>query len=526
MTTNNASPICADRITENMMSHHPIRRLALIVLATLMSGIYVTLAHATEPSRPGPVDEDAYRLGSMDKVRLKIFEWRAAIDVVHEWKALNAEYVVGSNGKLSVPLLGEIKADGLTTAELGQMIGRRMGERIGLVVVPKVSVEVVQHRPFYIIGAVRKPGEYEFRPRLNVLQAVAIAGGGGRFLDRERDVDRELISTQGAIDLHTVERRSLIARRARLEAEIRGLSDIKYSAEFDTTDPDTRGVVERENSLFQLERRGFIDRLDMLGKRRENLHAEVTTLRAHIQNHRAQAKLAQDELEKVERLLADRLTVQPRRLEAQRNVYQMTSVGLRLESDLRTVFQNIAVTESEIERVRWEQRSQAMKDLRATDLRIAELERRLITARKLYREIAQFGATSGGASGTDAIIHYIILRQSNDGMQKIDATEASLVAPGDTLKVEIEASPEFSANTLSAPIGGLQARPQASTGAVFDDTVRKATIRGQPMPAPKPPIGTAPQSTLFPPDDRIAVSRTEPQALPQQQPGIAVRTSN
>jgi len=43
---------------------------------------------------------------------------------------------------------------------------------------PKVTVDVVTFRPFYVLGEVQKPGEYPFRSGLNVLSAIAIAGGG------------------------------------------------------------------------------------------------------------------------------------------------------------------------------------------------------------------------------------------------------------------------------------------------------------------------------------------------------------
>ncbi|MFV0295967.1 MAG: polysaccharide biosynthesis/export family protein [Hyphomicrobiaceae bacterium] len=432
---------------------------ALFVLA-LTSGLSV--AQASEPPSAGSDGQSDYRLDSQDKVRLKIFEWRAAIDQVYEWKALNAEYVIGADGRISVPLLGEIEARGRTTAELGQQVGDRMKERIGLVVVPRVSVEVVTYRPFYVTGTVHKPGEFPFRPGLNVVQAVAIAGGIGRVLDRERNLARELINAQGEVDVLSVERRSLLARRARLEAEIHGQPSINYPAEIENKDPASRTVMDRENRLFQLEQSGFDERVKVLTQRLEHLHAQVKTLKAQIDNHAAQTEIVKAELTKVEKLLENKLTVQPRRLEAQRNLYEMTRVGLTLESELRSVYQNISVTESEIERVRWEKRSQAMKDLRTTDLRLAELERRIVTSHRLYLESVQYGSSSIGSRLSEMIVDYTILRVGPNGMQHIRASETTLVRPGDTIRVKIETTGQEAAAAGAFPSVGFMAHRHSS----------------------------------------------------------------
>jgi len=105
-------------------------------------------------------------------------------DEIYEWTAFKAEYIVSGSGYLSLPLLGDVPASGLTTMELSRDLGLRLKDRMGLVASPDVTVEVVQFRPFYIVGTVEKPGEYPYRPGLNVLEAFAIAGGrprGSRF---------------------------------------------------------------------------------------------------------------------------------------------------------------------------------------------------------------------------------------------------------------------------------------------------------------------------------------------------------
>jgi polysaccharide export outer membrane protein len=113
-----------------------------------------------------PTDGDGrYRLDSGDKVRV----------IVYNEQSLSTEYVVGDNGTISMPMVGEVMARGRTTDELRQAILAEL--RNGILVNPGASVEIAQFRPFFIVGEVAKPGQYPFVSGLNVLGAIAIAGG-------------------------------------------------------------------------------------------------------------------------------------------------------------------------------------------------------------------------------------------------------------------------------------------------------------------------------------------------------------
>src|SRR5438132_2989075 len=105
------------------------------------------------------------RLAPGDKLRVTVFG---------EDK-LSGEYQVDSAGSLSLPLAGTIQGAGLTKPELEQALTAKLKSEY--LRNPKVTVDVVSFRPFYVLGEVQKPGEYQFRSGLNVLSAIAIAGG-------------------------------------------------------------------------------------------------------------------------------------------------------------------------------------------------------------------------------------------------------------------------------------------------------------------------------------------------------------
>jgi len=76
---------------------------------------------------------------------------------------------------ISLPLAGTIMAAGLTKPALETALADKLAGKY--LRNPKVTVDVVTFRPFYVLGEVQKPGEYPFRSGLNVLSAIAIAGG-------------------------------------------------------------------------------------------------------------------------------------------------------------------------------------------------------------------------------------------------------------------------------------------------------------------------------------------------------------
>lgn len=88
---------------------------------------------------------------------------------------LSGEYEIDPGGNFSLPLAGTIKAAGLSQHELEVALTKKFqGEYLRD---PKVTVEVANFRPFYILGEVAKPGEYQYKGGLNVLSAMALAGG-------------------------------------------------------------------------------------------------------------------------------------------------------------------------------------------------------------------------------------------------------------------------------------------------------------------------------------------------------------
>lgn len=103
--------------------------------------------------------------------------------IVFNESSLSGDYDIDPNGMVSLPLAGTVRAVGLTQAQFEKELAQKF--RSDYLRNPKVTVAILQFRPIYIVGEVEKQGEYPFKPGLNVLTAMAAAGGGTYRANRD-----------------------------------------------------------------------------------------------------------------------------------------------------------------------------------------------------------------------------------------------------------------------------------------------------------------------------------------------------
>ncbi len=114
---------------------------------------------------PSAAELRDYRLGPADKLRVIVFGE----------DSLSGEFSVSPGGRIALPLIGEINAQGRTVPDIRQEVETRF--RDGYIKNPRVSIEVIAYRPFYIYGEVNKPGEFPYEPGLTIRGAVSAAQG-------------------------------------------------------------------------------------------------------------------------------------------------------------------------------------------------------------------------------------------------------------------------------------------------------------------------------------------------------------
>ncbi len=136
----------------------------MFLLASLLGLAFS--AYAQEAADSAPSDVAArYELGSGDQIRV----------TVYGEEDLSGEFELDGTGIISMPLIGATKVGGLDLDRAETLIAQKLAD--GYLVNPRVSVEVMNYRPFYILGEVKKPGSYPFVNGMTILNAVALASG-------------------------------------------------------------------------------------------------------------------------------------------------------------------------------------------------------------------------------------------------------------------------------------------------------------------------------------------------------------
>lgn len=133
------------------------RCVALLATAFVLVAGRAVAAEATVDS--------LYRLAAGDRVRI----------TVYGHSDLSGEFQVDGAGRLSLPLIRDVTAAGLSVHELEEAISAKLHP--DYLKDPQVSAEVLNYRPFYIIGEVQSPGSYPYVNGMTVINAVAVAGG-------------------------------------------------------------------------------------------------------------------------------------------------------------------------------------------------------------------------------------------------------------------------------------------------------------------------------------------------------------
>jgi polysaccharide export outer membrane protein len=132
-------------------------------------------APKTQESAPSAVDTRTFVLGAEDVIAIKV--WREP--------ELSGQFVVRPDGKISLPLVNEIQASGLTPKQLEKALSDGLSKFINQ---PEVTVQVttVNSRKYYIQGEVQRPGAYPLVVPTTVLEALVNAGGFREFANTKK----------------------------------------------------------------------------------------------------------------------------------------------------------------------------------------------------------------------------------------------------------------------------------------------------------------------------------------------------
>jgi len=130
------------------------KQILLFLAAVLMS----TAVFAQDAAVP-------YELGPGDQLRVTVFGE----------EDMSGEFEIDGSGNISLPLIGSVAIASKNITEAESSIVNLLAD--GWLVSPRVNIEVLNYRPFYILGEVQKPGSYAYVSGMTILNAIALASG-------------------------------------------------------------------------------------------------------------------------------------------------------------------------------------------------------------------------------------------------------------------------------------------------------------------------------------------------------------
>jgi len=155
------------------MKTRPVLAVLGLVAAALLAPGCSTRNPIPPPPDPVPMARDTYAIGVSDLLRVTV--WRNP--------ELSADVPVRPDGKISVALIGDVQAEGLSAEDLAQVISRELQEYLAA---PDVTVVVLEMNSSYVsvIGEVARTGRLPLKTELRVLEAISLVGGFTTFADR------------------------------------------------------------------------------------------------------------------------------------------------------------------------------------------------------------------------------------------------------------------------------------------------------------------------------------------------------
>jgi polysaccharide biosynthesis/export protein len=365
-----------------------------------------------------------YRLDSGDVVEVSVFG-------VQDFKRRSA---INVDGDISLPLLGDIRAAGLTVAELRTKLRESLAKS-NIIRSPDVTAEIVEHRPFYVNGNVAKPGAHPYQPSLTVRHAVAIAGGYELMRFRMENpllLAADLRSQYESLWTEYVGRE---ARVTSLRASLDGTEAPDFSKLEDA--PVARRII---SDLIKLEMDYFNVRSADQQKETKYLelakkHAEdqVNSLIAGQQKEEEALKLQAENLARSTTLSKQGLTTTNRVTDDQRAIALLRSrqldIGMRL-ADSQRIFYEYG---RRIEKADGDNRVRLLRELQEAVNNLDRVRTQLHAVGEKLLYVAAI--KSQIAEGRFGDPHIVIYRKVDGKQSPLAADESTEVHPGDVIDI-------------------------------------------------------------------------------------------
>lgn len=390
--------------------------------------------------------EDSYRIQSGDSIE---FSAASAPD-------LKTRATVDIDGQISLPLVGELKARGMTASELqakvrgevsSQVLQRRSsdGRQLSIMLAAdEISVVIAEYRPIYVNGDVSQPGQQAFRPGITVRQAIALAGGVDVMRFRAQNPLLEEADFRADYDAQWTLFAAQQAKVLRLKAELEGKTDFdsKPLLAAPISASNIKNIVDLEES--QLSTRNSLNK-----KQRDFLQSAIATednrisaLSQQEDKEKLGVQADTEELERVKELFGRQTLPITRVIEARRTILLSSTRYLQTVAQRGVSERDRADLAAQLQKLPDERRQGLLSELHDAELELSQTRARLqaLGDKLIYTGLVRSQLVSGKGGEPTVVIH----RKLDAGVTSLDASQDEELKPGDVVDVALH-FPESSA---------------------------------------------------------------------------------
>ena len=403
-------------------------RIALLLIAVL-------------PAMQAPAaDGSAYKVAIGDVLTISVYGDAG----------LTGFFPVGPEGTIGYPILGNVDVVDKTVDQIGAQISRDLANHVPNL---SVAVAVKEYAPIFIVGDVQKPGKYEYRPGMIVLELFALGGGLREPTARADMSGIQLISTQQEYEDMSLQLLSSDVKRVRLEAE---LHDTEFTYKPDeiglTRDPAViQKIVDAEQSIYKLRRSLMQDEKTNLEAQRQNFIQEIETLEKSALLRSEQFQLLGLDVNASEELVTRGAASQSALRERKRELLAMNQQLLETSSFLARAKQNKNEIDRRILELQSKRHGDAATELREIELDMVRLQRKMAFS---LQTIAEIGATARRVSSLEQMVEtrFSVVRRTEEGYQEIPVDEQTRILAGDVVRIRLVPSGSFSSSKETAKV--------------------------------------------------------------------------
>ncbi|MEJ1157425.1 polysaccharide biosynthesis/export family protein [Prosthecomicrobium sp. N25] len=369
---------------------------------------------------------------------------------------LPRQLTVSADGKIQVPLLGAVVVAGVPVGDAQKLLERQFVDRKFLHD-PRLSLSVVNFRPIFVLGDVRNPGSFPFKPLLTVEQAIGLAGGpsvAGARADESPVAASKIRGEIAGIDADIV-REAIVS--ARLSALLGGRTTIEVADLPESTRPYIRNFEPLRavaSDYLAAENQQFAKQKQILGENIAETSREMALLEEQIVNQAKTIKFSREDAERTSALLKNGLT---RASEMSRVERQLTSDEgrmLSLQTQVSQLRRSIGELKRDLAQLEDQRRKEALLSLQDQTIKLDKLFALRRASEDQLLVTANFSAEA--LRSGQSVIDFKIRRRVNDKIESMAVDNLADVLPGDVVMAVIR-RPE--PTTLGAVV-----RPVAENG--------------------------------------------------------------